>query len=264
MIEKIKRNLKIFFLYARLTLKITFYARFGVIFFLLGKILRFLFFLFLIIFVLNRIKLIKDYTLDQIIVFYLIFNLMDTLTQVFFREVYRFRIQVVSGNFNLILTKPHHPFLQILVGGVDFLDLVLLFPYLLLTIYYILKIPDLSIFNLGQFFLLLINGIIIATAFHIGVLAFGILTTETDNTIMIYRDLTNMARFPLDIYQSPVREILTFILPIGIMIMFPAKALFGLLSLKNLCYAFVLGGLFFYLSLRFWRYSLKRYQSWGG
>lgn len=81
---------------------------------------------------------------------------------------------------------------------------------------------------------------------------------------MIYRDLTNLGRFPLDIYQSPLREILTFIIPVGIMISFPAQALFNLLSGAKIIYAFILSTSLLLLSLKFWHYGLKQYQSWGG
>jgi len=262
--QKIRFNLKIFFLYSYYSLKTTFKAQLGLIFFFVGKIIRFLFFLALIALIFQKIKIIKGYTIEQVMVFYLVFNLLDTLVQILFREVYRFRFQVISGSFNLILTKPHHPFLQILVGGVDFLDLVILIPYFLLFIFFVLKIPHFSFFSFLLFCLLIINSVIIATAFHILVLGMGILTTETDNTIMIYRDLTNMARFPLDIYKNPIKEILTFVIPIGVMITFPAQTLFGLLSFKNLLYALFISFFLLFFSLKFWQFSLKKYQSWGG
>lgn len=258
-------NLKIFFLYSKFALKTTFQTRVGIVFLLLGKTVRFLFFFFLVIFIFQRVKIIKGYTINQAIIFYLTFNLIDTISQVFFREVYRFRYSVASGNFNLILVKPHHPFLRILIGGVDYLDIIMLIPYIVLTIYYIFLSSALHhLSSILLYVLLLINGLIIAAAFHIAVLAFGVITTETDNTIMIYRDLTNLGRFPLDIYQNPLRDIFTFIIPIGVMISFPAQALFNLLSGAKIIYAFILSVILFLLSLRFWQYGLRKYQSWGG
>ena len=263
--NSIKRNLKIFFLYSKFALKTTFQTRIGTIFLLAGKLIRFIFFFMLILLIFSKVKIIKGYTINQAIIFYLTFNLIDTITQILFREVYRFKYQVVSGNFNLILTKPHHPFLQILIGGVDYLDVIMIIPYLILTFYY-LSISS-TIFYLRSiilYFLLIMNGLLIATAFHIAVLAFGIITTETDNTIMIYRDLTNLGRFPLDIYQSPLREIFTFIIPVGIIMSFPAQALFNLLSEAKIIYAFILSTSLLLLSSKFWHYGLKQYQSWGG
>jgi ABC-2 type transport system permease protein len=92
-------------------------------------------------------------------------------------------------------------------------------------------------------------------------LGFGILTTAVDNMIMLYRDLTQMGRFPIEIYHEPLRGILTFVIPVGIMMTFPTKALFGLLSIQGISIALALGLGLFVLSMKFWQYSLKQYSS---
>jgi ABC-type uncharacterized transport system, permease component len=108
------------------------------------------------------------------------------------------------------------------------------------------------------------NGLIISTAFHIFVLALGLLTTEVDNAIMIYRDLLNLGRFPIEIYQQAISFIFTFLIPIGIMITFPVKALFGFLSFKNIVFSFFISFFLLLLSIKLWQIGLKKYQSAGG
>ncbi len=105
------------------------------------------------------------------------------------------------------------------------------------------------------------NAFIIATAFHIAVLALGILTTEIDNTIMLYRDVTRMGVVPIDIYKEPVRGFLTFVVPVGIMMTFPVKGLLGLLSFGVVFFSFLIAVVSLWLSLKFWKISLKRYAS---
>lgn len=259
-----KKSLKLFYLYSRYSLKTIFQARMGIILFTLGKIIRFLFLLFLIYIVFSKTRLVKGYSLNQMVIFYLTYNIIDSVSQLLFREVYRFRPQVVSGSFDLTLLKPHHPFLRILVGGVDFLDLFLLLPYVILTVFFIQQLNNVTIEQFILYLLLIINSLALATAFHIFVLALAILTTEVDHTIMIYRDMTGLGRFPLEIYKEPVRGIFTFIIPIGIMMTFPAKALFNLLSWEFILLSFVVSSLSVFTSLKLWNLALKRYQSWGG
>lgn len=212
----------------------------------------------------SKTRLVKGYTLDQMIIFYLTFNIIDTTSQLLFREVYRFRPQIMSGSFDLTLLKPHHPFIKILIGGVDFLDLILLIPYIFLTIFFILKLPDISLLQTTSYLLLILNSFVIATAFHIAVLALAILTTEIDHTIMIYRDITGLARFPMEIYREPIRGFFTFIIPVGIMMSFPSKAILGLLSPLAFLSSFLLSILLMFSSLKLWKVALKKYQSWGG
>lgn len=197
-------------------------------------------------------------------IFYLSFNIVDTVSQILFREVYRFRPLVLSGDLDLILTKPYHPFLRILVGGVDFLDLFLAVPYFLLLFYFASKVGVLDLKDIFLYCLLLLNALIVACAFHIAVLALGILTTEVDHTMMIYRDLTTLGRFPMEIYREPVRSFFTFIIPIGVMMSFPAKSLFHLLQPSLIAFAFLLSCILLFLSMRLWNYAITKYQSLGG
>lgn len=261
--KNIIRNCKIFFLFSKLSLKLISQARLGIIFFLLGKILRFLMFFFFVYFLVYKTKVLKGYGVNQAVFFYLTFNIVDTISQLLFREVYRFRPLVISGELDTVLIKPFHPFLRILVGGVDFLDLLMLIPYLLLTLFFAFKIGPLSLINLFFYLSLLINALILASAFHIFVLALGIITTEVDHAIMIYRDLTSLGRLPMEIYQEPIRSIFTFIVPVGVMMSFPSKALFGLLSPRLILFSFLLSFLLLTMSLKFWRLAIKKYQSWG-
>lgn len=241
--------------------QIAFQSRFGAIVFLIGKILRFAFFLFFLFLVTQRTQLIAGYTTWQILFFYATFNLVDTLPQFFLREVYRFRWQVVSGHFDTILTRPISPLFRSLFGGSDVLDILIL----LLSIIFIFvagsHIDQTTGIYILLYILLIINAFVISLAFHIAVLGMGILTTEVDNTIMLYRDMTQMGRVPVDVYLEPLRGLITFIIPVGIMMTFPAKALMGILSADAVFISFGIAAVFFLLSLKFWQYSLKHYAS---
>lgn len=236
-------------------------SRFAAIIFLVGKSLRFIFFGVFLITLFTNTRQLAGYTLTQAIFFYLTFNVLDTATQLFFREVYRFRQLVVSGDFDLVLVKPFNPLFRALVGGADLFDLLMLIPYVGALVYVVGMLGDVSFVNLMLYVLLLINGLLISTGFHIVVLALGIITTEVDHAVMIYRDLTMMGRVPVDIYSQPLRSIITFAVPVGIMMTFPAKGFLGLLSPRMITLSLVLGLLFIVLSLRVWRYALSRYSS---
>jgi len=203
---------------------------------------------------------LAGYNLNQVLFFYLTFFLIDTISQFLFREVYRFRPYIVSGSFDLILLKPMSPLFRVLMGGADAIDLITIPPLIYLVIHYgSLLAPSLP--NTAYYILLVINGLLLATAFHIAVLAMGIITLEIDHTVMIYRDLSSLARFPVDIYREPLRGILIYFIPIGMMMTVPAKALMGLISPGGIALSFLVGAVAFLLSLRFWNFALKKYTS---
>lgn len=234
----------------------------GSLLFLLGKIVRFLLFFTFLFMVLSSAETLAGYNREQVVLFFLIFNLVDIMVQFFFRGVYQFRFRVVSGDYDLDLLKPLPSFFQPVFGYSDILDFMTLVPlwgYFLWFVFTNQLFP--SVFHFFSFLALLLNSLILAFAFHLFVCAVCVLTTEIDHLIWLYRDLTNMARFPTDIYQRGVRFILTFAIPVVVLITFPAKALLGLLSFKGVLLAFLASCFLLLVSLKFWKFALSQYSS---
>lgn len=257
------RSIKLFYLFSKYSLKSTFFNTTGLVLYTAGKLIRFIIFFSFVYFLLSKTKFLAGYNLQQMIVFFLTYNVIDTLSQLLFREVYRFRQLVVSGELDTVLVKPYHPFLRILLGGIDFIDAFMAVPYISLLGWFILQTEIISGTELLLYILLCANALIIACGFHILVLALAILTTEVDHTIMMYRDITRFGSFPIDIYKEPIRSIFTFVIPIGVMMSFPAKALFGLLRTEFIIMSFGFGLLFLGLGLLAWDRAVRQYQSWG-
>lgn len=228
--------------------------------FLTAKIMRFAFFAGFVYFISKGAKSLAGYNAPQVIFFFLTFNIIDIFSQFLFREVYRFRPLIISGDFDLILTKPYSSLFRSLMGGADLIDLITV-PPLIFAVIYVGALLDPSRLQIVLYLLLLINGFLIATAFHISVLALAIITLEIDHLVMIYRDLTNLGRFPIDIYKEPLRGILTYLLPIGMMVSVPAKALMGLMSLKGIAVSFAVGIVLIVMSVKFWHFALTKYSS---
>lgn len=258
-----KKNLKIFWLFSLFSIKTTFQHPVGIFSFTVGKIIRFGFYFVFIYFLVSKTKFIAGYTVNQALIFFLTFNFVDSFAQLLYREVYRFRPLIVNGEFDGVLLKPYHPFIKILIGGIDILDTILIIPYVILLIYFIFLTPHLTALSVLSYFVFLLNGLILATSFHIMILAIAILTTEIDHAMMIYRDLTKMAALPVDIYREPIRSIFTFVIPVAIMMAIPVKSLFGLLNLQTGIISIAIGIIFLFFSLFLWQHALSKYQSVG-
>ena len=241
--------------------QVAFSSKLGASLFIIGKLMRFAFFLFFLIIIISRTNGVAGYTLWQMVLFFATFSLVDNLTQFFMREVYRFRNYVITGNFDYMLTKPLSPLLRSLFGGSDVLDLIPLGLLLIFIGYSASQLPGVTPGSMFVYVLLVLNAFLIALAFHICVLALGVITTEVDNAIWIFREMTQLGRIPVEIYREPVSFILTFVLPVAIMISFPAQALMGLLSFQWVLLAFLFSGIILFLSYRFWHYALKQYAS---
>ncbi len=234
--------------------------RLGILIYLFGKLFRFGYLYLFIVFLLKGTQTLAGYTLDETLFFFFTFYFIDTFAQFLYREVYRFRPQVVSGGFDLTLSKPFSALFKSLASGADVMDLLFL-PFILFCLLNVGAKLDPSVLEIFLWIILAINGFLISTAFHIFVLGLGILTLEIDHTIMIYRDVTALGRFPIDIYKEPLKGFLSFILPIGVMFSVPAKGFIGILSWQMILIAILMGCAFMFLSMKFWQYALKHYTS---
>lgn len=260
MIKELSRYTKFWWLMCRNSFTMVLGQKLPFTIFLIGKIFRFFFFFSFLYFLVAGTKSLAGYTSNQAIFFFLTFNVIDIITQFLFREVYRFRPMVVNGEFDNVLVKPISPLFRVLMGGADIIDLVTI-PPLIFAVWYVGSLLSPSTLDTLFYILLLLNGFLIATAFHIIVLSLGIITLEIDHTIMIYRDLTSLGRLPIDIYKQPLQAFLTYLIPVGLMMTLPAKALMGIISPVGILSSFLLGLLAIFISLKFWNFALKKYTS---
>ncbi len=235
----------------------SFVSSFG---YLIGKFVRIGFFLFFLVSIFKHTDSIAGYSMTEIALFFITFNVVDIIAQLFFRGIYGVRSLIREGDFDYFLIQPTNTLFRVAFHSVDFLDVLTAIPVMAVTGYiiHLLHIPP---FQVVLYITLAINGLFIAFAIHICVAAMAVLTQELENTIWIYRDLMTLGRFPSDIYAAPMRNIITFVIPIAVMISFPAKACLGKLSPAWIGQAFLMAVTSVAASLYFWRFATRRYTS---
>ncbi len=229
--------------------------------YLLGKLLRFGFFLVLIGSLFEHTPTLAGYTKAQTLIFFLTFNVVDVLTSAFFRGIYFFKGDVLRGAFDGVLTKPVNALFYSLSRLTDLLDFIFLIPIIFLLVKNIVILPHLDITRIFSYLLLLFLGLIIATSIHIFSAAISLRTAESDNVIWLYREVVALGRFPPEILSSKLQIIFTYFLPVIVIVAFPVQALFGTLPLWSFFVSIVLALLFFGFSLMLWKHSLKFYSS---
>ena len=257
----LKRHLKVWYLLTIGAVMVDLTRLGSVFLFLFGKIVRIAVFAVFLLLLFSGKRSLAGYSLDQALVFYLTFNLIDTITQLFLRGAYFFRRLVVAGDLDFILVRPLSPLLLVLFSHTDVLDFVVFWPILFFLARSLGHLPGLNPASLVLYVLLIFSGLLVAASFHILVISLAITTYEVDNALMIYRDLSSLGRVPIDLYREPLRFIFTFVLPIGIMMTFPVKALLGLLSPPVVVLSVFISLAFLAFSLRVWHRSLSLYVS---
>ena len=235
--------------------------RLGSFGFLLGKMIRLLFFFAFVIAIFDHVKSVAGYSLVETALFFLTFNLVDMAAQILFRGVYGARRVVTEGDFDFYLIQPCSPLFRMIFSNVDFLDLVTIVPVLAMIGMVFARLPPAGAGRYLAYGALTVNAVVLVFAIHVLVAGLAVRTQELENAIWIYRDVMFMGKFPVDVYARPVRWALTFGIPIAVMTTFPAKALLGILSPAWTAYSVLLSAAAVALSLRFWRGCVARYTS---
>lgn len=262
MLKTMKRYWQVWLITALNAVQETFVNRWANAMFLSGKIIRFAIMTTFLLLLKTNVTAIGGYAANQMLVFYVTYQLMDTLMQVAYRGVYEFGGMVRNGSFDGVLTKPINPLFRILVGKPDLNDALFLLPSSFIS-FYLLSTSGLTITTTSflLYLSLLINSFIIGTGIHIFILSFTLLSNDVDNTIWLYRDISRLGQFPVTIYYELIRMALFFVVPVGLMITIPAQVLLQVPPTYNLALCWLVGLGFLFLSLRFWNWSVKKYSS---
>lgn len=228
----------------------------------IGKVVRFAFFLFLILAIFKYKSEIAGYGKYEAMLFYFTFNLVDVLSQSLFRGVYMFKGDISQGDFDYILSKPVNPLFYIMLRVTDILDIIFLIPIILSIVYAAAKLPQpLAPVMIIGYIAMIFIGMLVIFGIHVLSAAITVVTVENDNFIWFYRELINTGRFPPEIYSPTLQFILTYFMPIIVMIAFPVKALLGAANPAVFLQAALIAAVFSISSLIFWRAALKRYSS---
>lgn len=261
-----KRYLKVWWRLAQMAFLMQFANRWSSLGWLGGKLVRLVFFIIFIVAIFRHVPSVAGYSLEQVALFFLTFNLVDIVAQILFRGIYMIGRDIREGDMDFYLIQPVNPLFRICSNLVDFLDFLTLLPVLGLIAYVFPRV--LADFTAGQllvqgfvYVLLCLNGVVIAFSIHVLIASVTVRTQQMENSIWMYRDLVSLGRFPVDIYNAFLRALLTFVLPIAVMVSFPTKALLGVLAKEKIAGAFLLSAALLALALGFWSRALKHYSS---
>ncbi|MFI5346267.1 MAG: ABC transporter permease [Elusimicrobiota bacterium] len=261
MIALVKKYFVIWTRTASMAMQAQLTYRLGSFGFLIGKMIRLVFFFAFVVAIFNHVDTVAGYNLVETALFFLTYNVVDMVAQIFFRGVYGARRTVSEGDFDFYLVQPCAPLFRIVFSSVDFLDIVTLLPVLVMIGVTFARLPPMGWERYAAYAALTANGVALTFSVHVFVAGLTVRTQELENAIWIYRDVMFMGKFPVDVYAQPVRWALTFGVPIAVMTSFPAKAMLGLLTPAWAAYAFALTAFALAASAWYWRASVARYTS---
>lgn len=231
--------------------------------FFVGKIIRMSFFFTFLFSIFRAVPNLAGYDFPTVVLIFATYNIVDVTTQLlFFRGFFLLQEMVRNGRFDMILTQPIAPLFAVAFRKVDYMDLLTLVPIGGLFFWSIheLAIP-IAFTHVVLYLFFIMNSIVLTFSFALFLASLTFFTYHLEYTWWLYRFTLQAGRYPIEIFREPMRFILTWIFPLGLVMTFPVRALLGILSVPVMITSFVMGVVFFYCALLFWRHSIRRYTS---
>jgi ABC-2 type transport system permease protein len=226
--------------------------------------------LFLIGIVFTRFPTIRGWHWRDIALLYGLAQLSVALMRCFGTQVDRFDEYIVSGDFDSFLIRPLSPIFHLMAARFEITQSlrVLSGAGILLIAGRAAHVPF-TLANIALVLAAVLGGAMLMLALTMMAATLSFWHTRTGKLQDFIQGAgREFADYPLTIYPSPVRWLLTLAIPMALITYYPAQLLLGrnetgpLLPLFALA-ALPMGALFLALAAFLWHLGLKRYQSTG-
>lgn len=118
----------------------------------------------------------------------------------------------------------------------------------------------LTVGTLVMFLTLLAAGAVIIYSFWLVLATLAFWLTRVNNMEMVFWNVFEAGRYPVEIYRPLIRFGLTYIVPLAFITTFPAGALVGRTPLTDVAPAVVFAAGSLAIASAFWRYGLRNYS----
>jgi len=167
---------------------------------------------------------------------------------------------VNRGDLDFVLIKPISA--QFIVSvketGIGLFPSVLTGIFLLCYGFYINKLPWTAALFIP---FILVSSVAIFYSLYFISTVFIFWTNRLSNIAELLPQAADVAKYPTEIFPIVVRFVLTFIIPIGLLAIVPAKIMLSIFSPTYLAVPLLVAGVLVFLSHRFWLFAVKRYSS---
>jgi ABC-2 type transport system permease protein len=187
---------------------------------------------------------------------------MNAVFQALFMSLIEIPEQVRKGTLDFVLTKPIDTQFWVSTRKFNFDQIGTLLAGVVMIVFGAISANiHANLLQWLAYVVLVFASTAIFYSFNLMLMTTGIWLVRVDNLWVLGDTVMQVARYPLDIYSSGLRAILTFVVPLAFLATIPARQLKdgfdpGMLALGlGWTLAFVL------LSRWFWNYALKHYGS---
>ncbi len=206
---------------------------------------------------------IGGWSFYQVLVVLGMFSIFTGVMEAFFRPNIMAMIeQVRDGKFDFVLVKPVNAQFYASFHSLTMWRLVDIFAGGALIVYALIQMQVTPTpFDLLAFFVLLVIALTLVYCFWLAMMTMAFWFVKVDNLAELFYSFYETARFPITVYGTWLRALLTFVIPIAFITTFPSAALIGQLEPVDIVIGLGLAALLLFGSNRLWNFAIRSYAS---
>jgi len=204
---------------------------------------------------------IQGWTFSQLLIPLGLYSLLNAfIWGAFYGNMKELARSINKGTLDLVLTKPVSSQFIVSVRSVG----LSLFPSTVIGLFlvsYGFYANQLHWLNLVFLPFIITSSVLIFYSLYFISTTLAFWVNRLQNISELMPNASDVARYPTEMFPVLIRFILTFIIPIGLLAIFPAKILLNIYSPIFILFPLTLGVALLYLSHLFWHFALRRYSS---
>ncbi|MCM3444638.1 ABC-2 family transporter protein [Metabacillus halosaccharovorans] len=218
-----------------------------------------------ILVVFGHTQFLSGWTRDEIIFIYGFFLVPFAVFGAFF-NIWDFNERyIVKGEMDRILTRPIHSLFQVILERMELESLFGAITGIIIMGYASIQLGlSFHWYDSIFFIIFVISGALVYAGIFVSLASIGFWSDARTSLMPMMYNIGNYGRYPVDIYNSVIRFVLTWILPFAFVGVYPAA--YFLNKEEWYVYSFltpVMGIVFFVLSVFLWNQGVKRYRGAG-
>lgn len=168
-----------------------------------------------------------------------------------------------SGDLDLFLTKPiNSQFMISFRNHIDFGEAATLIFGVVLVFLSLGKMGIIiSLLNIVLYGFLILASVVLAYSLWLISVTFSFWFGRIREIHEVFISVFAIAKYPVDIFPNQLKILLTYFIPLGVLVTIPARFLLKTIEPKFLIFSFLISFFVLFLSNLFWRFGLKHYQS---
>lgn len=192
------------------------------------------------------------------------FYIVDLFASVLFHRNLLFHVPraIQSGTFDTILIKPIPKLFHAAFQRIDIGDFIAFVPFVAFWTYAVTTFEvEITVQHSLLYIAFIFNALVFVFAVVLILASAAFWTVRGDGMGRLVDHISGTATFPLDIYRGNIRFIAFYVVPVAVISVIPAQALFGIAKPFDLLYSIAVTLILLAVAVGVWNAGLRRYSS---